>query len=752
MLALPPPPVTLLFFCRCAVASVAASAHALPAVIARHRYQSTSALSSGNAVVDDLIADADAAAATASPAAAAAAGPAAVRTGAASKREFQAETRQLLDIVTNSLYTDREVFVRELVSNASDALEKVRYLERTDVPILEKNKPLEISITVDEAANTLTLQDAGLGMTDAELIENLGTIARSGSKQFLKRIQSDASASGAASGGTDTNIIGKFGVGFYSVFMVCDKVEVWTRSHQADAKAYHWQSDGSGEYEIAEADNVERGTKIVVHLKTNAKEFAIRHNIERIIKKYSNFVGFPIKLNGERVNNIRALWADDKSTVSKQQYEEFYRYVANAFDKPRYTQHFHTDAPLSIHALFFTPEVHTEKAGLGRMEPGVNLYSRKVMIQAKSPVILPDWLRFMRGVVDSEDIPLNISRETMQDSALIKRIRNVLTKKVLSFFEAEGKRDPAAYNKFFEEFGSFLKEGVIADPNYKDAIARLLRFESSRLKTDEVTSLDEYIARMPSEQKNIYFLCMPTRAVAELSPYYEQFKANNTEVLFVYQQLDEISLKSLEEYTRRKIVSIESSDADADLPKRDKAADDAAAADADAAAKSSDAGAAAAKPSKLTSAQTQDLVKWLERTLSARVSSVKVSSRLVSSPAIITDHESASVRRLMTMIGGQGGGADLNALRKQKLEINPSHPLMVRLAFAAKNAPERAAMVAEQMFDNAAIAAGLLDDPRTMLGRLNSILESSLTAPAAAAPATSESPAPTAEASAPKTL
>jgi TNF receptor-associated protein 1 len=260
---------------------------------------------------------------------------------------------------------------------------------------------------------------------------------------------------------------------------------------------------------------------------------------------------------------------------------------------------------------------------------------------------------------------------------------------------------------------------VIADPNYKDSIARLLRFESSRLPAGEVCSLDEYLARMPSEQKHIHFLCMPSRSVAELSPYYEQFKANNTEVLFVYTQMDELALSTLQEYGRRKLVSIESSDAEEDLPsKRDKAAEEEAKAEKD-----EQKGDKADKgPSKLTHSQTQDLVKWLERTLSSRVSSVKVSNRLVSSPCIITDHESSSVRRLMHMVGDP----NLNMQRKQKLEINATHPLMVKLALAAKQQPERASMVADQLYDNAMIAAGLLDDPRTMLGRLNTILESSL--------------------------
>lgn len=623
------------------------------------------------------------------------------------RKEFQAETRQLLSIVTNSLYTDREVFVRELVSNASDALEKLRYLENNNTDIIQKERPLQVTISVDEENNTFIIEDSGIGMNAEELVDNIGTIARSGSKQFVQKVKSESTASGQA----ENNIIGQFGVGFYAAFMVADKVEVYSQSYRG-GPGHYWVSDGTGSYEMCEAEGLNRGTKIVLHLKDNAKEFAIRHNIERIVKKYSNFVGFPIELNQQLVNTIRAIWLDDKSSVTKQQYEEFYRYVANAFDTPRYTSHFHTDAPLSIHGLFFVPDTHSEKYGMGRMEPGVNLYSRKVMIQSKSAAILPDWLRFIRGVVDSEDIPLNISRETMQDSALIKKIRNVLTKRILRSFEEEGKKNPEAYNKFFDEFGTFLKEGICTDVTYKDNIAHLLRFESSKMDKGQVCSLDDYIARMPAEQKNIYYLVMPNRDLAQNSPYYEQFKANNVEVLFMYTQIDDLIMRNLEQYNRRKLVSVESSDAEQDLPKKKE--------EEKSETKSDDANV----PSKLDEAQSEELVKWLQRTLSAKVSNVKISTRLVSSPALIVDHESAAMRRVMQFVNDQQPGGGI--LRKQKMEINPQHPIMRRLSVAIQNHPDTAALVAEQIFDNALIAAGLMDDPRIMLARLNKILESSL--------------------------
>jgi HSP90 family molecular chaperone len=424
-------------------------------------------------------------------------------------REFQAETRKLLDIVTHSIYTDREVFVRELISNASDALEKFRY-RQVKGEVNANDEPLEINILANKDTNTLTLIDNGIGMSKEELIENLGTIARSGSKQFVESLKS--------TGSTDTNsIIGQFGVGFYSSFMVSDSVTVESISalKSADTNSNTWESDGSGTYKIKESsrsDNIKsRGSCIVMKLKESCKEFADADKIKSIIQRYSNFVAFPIKVNGEVVNTVSAIWLNDKNSVTTEQYNNFYKFIANAFDEPRYTLHFRADAPIDLKCLFYVPTFHTEKFGMGRMEPGVNLYSRKVLIESKPKDLLPDWLRFIKGVVDSEDLPLSLSREKPQDSNLLRRIREVLTRKLIRYLEEQMKNDAAKYKEFYIEFNYFLKEGICHDFRFMDQISKLLLFESSSLNEGELTSFDEYIARSTPDEKEIYYLVAPNR-------------------------------------------------------------------------------------------------------------------------------------------------------------------------------------------------------------------------------------------------
>ena len=356
---------------------------------------------------------------------------------ASESMEFQAETRQLLDIVTHSLYTDKEVFLRELVSNASDALEKLRHVQATEESTTDADLELAIHITADLKNNTVTISDTGIGMTKDELIQNLGTIARSGSKAFMSELAQKAQE-GMAAPDLSRGIIGKFGVGFYSAFMVGDKVEVRSKSafqSNAELAPTVWQSEGTGTYEIADvAEDVEqgRGTSIVIHLKDDQVEYCDEKRVEEVLKRYSNFVNFPIYLNGNRVNTMEAVWAKDPKEVDQETYSAFYKFLANAFDEPLDVLHFRADAPLDVKALFFIPSFHSEKYGMGRMEPGVSLYSRKVLIEAKSPDILPEWMRFLKGAVDSEDLPLSISREKAQDSALIARLRKALTRKFIS--------------------------------------------------------------------------------------------------------------------------------------------------------------------------------------------------------------------------------------------------------------------------------------------------------------------------------
>jgi molecular chaperone HtpG len=348
------------------------------------------------------------------------------------RHEFQAEVKQVLDIVVHSLYTDKEIFVRELISNASDATEKLRHTQITEKDIFDADLDLEIQVSADEEAGTITIQDFGIGMTHGELIENLGTIAHSGSKAFLNALKEG--------GERNENLIGQFGVGFYSVFMVADAVKVYTRSWQPEGESLCWSSQGDGAYEIEQVEGERRGTRIVFTLKDEYKDFAKKDKLEGIIKRYSSFVQFPIKVDGDELQTVQALWLKSKNDVTEDEYKAFYKFQANAFDEPRFWLHFAADAPISINTLLFAPTENMEGFGFGRMEPGVSLYCRKVLIDSDPKNLLPDWLRFVRGVVDSADLPLNISRESMQDSALIQKLNKVITKRFLKPLEEQAKK------------------------------------------------------------------------------------------------------------------------------------------------------------------------------------------------------------------------------------------------------------------------------------------------------------------------
>jgi HSP90 family molecular chaperone len=593
--------------------------------------------------------------------------------------------------VTNSIYTDKEVFLRELVSNAADAVEKLRHLQVTGVDITDPEIPLQISITADKNANTLTIQDAGCGMSKAEMVENLGTIAHSGSKAFIKGLKDSGESSDAMEG-----IIGKFGVGFYAAFMVGAKVEVYSKAADPAEPAHCWTSDGSGSYTIAEASGVQRGSKIVIHMKEDASEYTAQYRIDAILKKYSNFVNYPILLNDTPVNTVQAIWTRQKSDVTEDELVEFYQYIAKAFDEPAYTLQFQADAPIALKTLFFAGSQHSEKYGQGRMEAGVSLYCRKVLVEANSKDVLPDWLRFIKGVVDSEDLPLSISREKMQDTRLLVRIREVITRRLLRFFEQEMKNDREKYETFFSEFGSFFKEGVCTDFASKETIAKMLLYESSKNDPGKLTSLDEYIGRCTPTQDKIYFLLAPNREMAEASPYYETFRKNNTEVLFLYQPMDDFVMNNLAEFNGRKLVTAETTDLD--LGEDDSAA-----------------------PVEIDEDVTA-MVGWMKAALDGKVADVKTTTRLEDSPAIVTDHESAALRRMMRMVDQQQSGAAAAAPASGQLEINANHVLIKQLAQVYDKDAQLAERVAEQILDNALMTAGLMDDPRAMVPRLNELL------------------------------
>jgi len=620
--------------------------------------------------------------------------------------EFKAETRKLLDIVARSLYSEREIFVRELISNASDALEKLRHqLADTDqkMTVSAGDAPLEVQITADEERGILEIADTGVGMTKQELKDNLGVIAHSGTGEFLKQMEGQGKAS--------AQVIGQFGVGFYSAFMVGNQVEVYTRSSSdPEGRGYRWVSDGTGSYEISEVDGVARGTRIVIHLREDALEFAQRDTIQKVVHKFSNFVNFDIRLNGEAVNTVKALWTLPAEEVSKEQHKEFYQFIAHAYDEPLYHLMFQTDMPLSVQSVFYVPQQHAEKYGMGRQEPGVSLYSRRVLIQAKCPGLLPDWLRFVKGVVDSEDVPLNLSREMLQDSALISRLNSLLTRRMLKFLADQARSDEKRYCKdFFNEFGNFLKEGICTDPKWKEDIARLLRCETSTKADGELTSLDAYVERMPEHQKHIYFLCVPNRKFAQTSPYYEAFKKSKTEVLFLYTSLDDFVMNNLATYGGRKLVSIESGE----VPRPPKKSENGDEKDGDEHDGDDD------KRPRLDKEQQRVFSSWFKDTLVERVTSVDATDRLVDSPALLVDHESAPFRRMMKFVDPNRAPE----LPKQALEYNPAHPIIVGLHQMRERQPEVARQIAEQVFDNALVAAGLLEDSRSMLPRINQLMQ-----------------------------
>ncbi|OCT61676.1 heat shock protein 75 kDa, mitochondrial [Xenopus laevis] len=615
--------------------------------------------------------------------------------GAASKHEFQAETKKLLDIVARSLYSEKEVFIRELISNGSDALEKLRHQHLAQGTALSD---MEIHLQTDGDKGTLTIQDTGVGMTKDELLSNLGTIARSGSKAFLEALQNQADSS--------NKIIGQFGVGFYSAFMVADKVVVYSQSSEAGSTGYCWSSDGSGVFELVEANGVRPGTKVVIHLKDDCKEFASEDRVKEVITKYSNFVSFPLYLNGKRINTLQALWMMDPKEIGEWQHEEFYRFIAQAYDKPRYMLHYKTDAPLNIRSIFYVPEMKPSMFDVSReMGSSVSLYSRKVLIQTKAADILPKWLRFLRGVVDSEDIPLNLSRELLQESVLIRKLRDVLQKRLIKFFIDQSKKDPEKYAKFFEDYGLFMREGIVttAEQEVKEDIAKLLRFESSSLPEGQQTSLTEYASRMQPGTRNIYYLCAPNRHLAEHSPYYEAMKKKQTEVLFCYEQFDELTMLHLREFDKKKLISVET-DIVVDHYKEEKFEESTPASE------------------RLSVKEAEDLMAWMRNGLATRITNVKVTPRLDTHPAMITVLEMGAARHFLRTQQLAKTSEERAQILQPTLEINTGHALIKKLWQLKDGDQELAKLLLDQIYENAMIAAGLNEDPRPMIGRLNELL------------------------------
>jgi molecular chaperone HtpG len=614
-------------------------------------------------------------------------------------KEFQAEVKKLLDIVIHSLYTERDIFVRELISNAADALEKFRHQSLAGEEVFDSHVPLEISISVDEKNHTLTITDTGIGMTREELEANLGTIAHSGSATFLADLAEAAK--------NDVNLIGQFGVGFYSAFMAGKKVRVLSRSYIPDAEGYEWSSDGSGSYTLTPEKGIRRGTQIIIELKDDAQEFANEDKIKQIIKQYSNFVPFPIKIKGETVNTVQAIWARNKSEIKEEEYAEFYKFIGNAFDDPLFRLHFTTDAPLAINALLFVPKENIERLGFGRMKSGVNLYCQKVLIEQHSENVLPEWLRFLKGVVDSEDLPLNISRQALQDSALVAKLKQVLTKRFLKFLGEQVKENAEKFAEFFTEFGIYLKEGATIDYAYRDEIAPLLRFESSKAEPGKMISLSEYVGRMVEGQQEIYYINSPSRAAAESGPYVEAFRKRDIEIIYTLEPIDDFVMNHLGEFDGKKLVSADRADLDLSSIKTEDTPED------------------KGDKSLLEPEVVKSLTSWIKDALGDRVKEVVASKRLVASPAIIVNPNgfmTSTMERVMQAARLEKG-EPMQEMGHKNLEINPSHPLIRQLSLLRVTDEPFAREVIAQIFDNALIQAGLLVDPREMVERSYKILE-----------------------------
>ena len=602
--------------------------------------------------------------------------------------QFQTEVRQLLDIVIHAFYSDREVFVRELVSNASDALEKLRLKQLTQSAVYEPERELRISITTDEEAHTLTIADSGIGMTEEEVVEYLGTIAHSGTKKFLEAMKESQSG--------PQDLIGQFGVGFYSAFMAATEVEVTTRSWQPDAKAVKWTSDGQEGYKLEDAPaDTPRGTSILIRLKDDAQDFAKANRLRHIVGKYSNFVGFPIDCNGEHINTVQAIWMKNKKDVTPEEYEGFYKFISHTEGTPLSYMHFSADAPIVLNSVLFIPEENPEAMGFGRCEPNVSLYCHKVLIDSKPENLLPEWLRFLTGVVDSEDLPLNISREMLQDNSLLRRISGIITKRFIKHLEALAKDDAEKYENFWLQFSRYLKEGIVTSWEHKEGLAKLLRFESTFTEPGKLTSFADYISRMKENQKDIYVLFGASRAQLEHSPYLDALTARGFEVCFFTDGGDQFVVESLMKVDDKEIKSIDR--ANLDLPPLENRPD----------------------TPGLDENEAKGLTEWVSARFSD-FSKITTSDRVTSAPAIALQGEHDISPEVKAYLKAMGQPVPEN---HPEIAFNPHSPIVQKLAQLRTENEELADLLAGQLINTALLRAGMLDDPAKLADNSQALLE-----------------------------
>ena len=608
--------------------------------------------------------------------------------------QYQAEIKKVLDVVIHSIYTNKDIFIRELISNAADALEKFRHVSLTEEDIIEKDLPLNIKIELNKKAKTFTISDTGIGMTKDELIENLGTVAHSGSKEFLEKLAENKENA--------AKLIGQFGLGFYSAFMVSQKVRVISRSYKKNSKGYIWTSDGMNNYTISQEEGIKRGTRVVVDLKKEYEKYAEEDNVKNIIKEYSNFVSSPIFIDEKRINTVQAIWVKNPNEVKDKEYDEFYKFLTNSPSEPFYHLHTSSDAPIQMKTILFFPKENMEIFGFNRMEPGINLYCNKILIESKVKEILPDYLRFVKGVVDSEDLPLNISRETLQDNLIISKIKKFLTKRVISFLNDNAQKDEKKHLDFWKTFSPFIKEGINSDFENREKLAKLLRFETSKTKENELTSFDEYLKRTKKDQKEIYFLSGKNRQEIENSPYLETFIASDIEVIYLYEAIDDFTMSALSNYDKKELSSADKSDIK--VPKKESEK----------------------RESKKSIENFEKLTKWMEKLFEKDLEKVVLSDRLVNSPAIIVNPDDKMTTNMQKILKDAKG--DFFPAGKKILEINPEHTLIKKISklVDSKKDKKLITQIAEQIYDNALFNAGMDLDKSKMVKRMNDILEQAL--------------------------
>ncbi len=607
------------------------------------------------------------------------------------QRSFETEVRQLLDIVIHAFYSDREVFVRELCSNGSDALEKLRLKQLTENDIFEADRDLRLSITTDEEKKTLTISDSGLGMTEDEIVEYLGTIAHSGTKKYLELLKENQ-------GSSSQDLIGQFGVGFYSVFMVANEVEVTTRSWQPDAKPVKWVSDGQEGYTLSEAPaDTPRGTSILIKLKEDAEMFSQENSIRGIVQRYSNFIGFPIDFNGDHLNTVGAIWLKNKKEVTTEEYNSFYQFIGHTDAEPMDTMHFSAEAPISLASVLFIPKENPEAMGFGRTESNISLYCHKVLIDSKPKDLLPEWLRFLVGVVDSEDLPLNISREMLQDNSLMRKISGIITKRFIKHVEAMAKNKPEQFEEFYAQYSRYIKEGVVTSWENKEALSKLICFESTFTEAGKTTNFTDYISRMKENQKDIYVLYGTSRAMLESSPYLDALKARGFEVAFFTEGGDQFVIDSLMRVGEKEIKAIDR--ADLELPELESTDDDATALDADTA---------------------KGLTDWISSRFENQFDKVSTSDRASSTPAIALQGANDMSPEVKAYMKAMGQEVPEN---HPEIALNPKHNIVKKLAELRETDEELAGLLAGDIINTALLRAGLLEDPAVLAENSQALLE-----------------------------